>query len=267
MLVGITQSAIGRAGELRLVKFTDWEYIGPLQVLKIVWRELKTCKEYALPIIHNREGWKFDCFHALGDFWSVEKGLHRNDYDKEIGAYKVLFPSAYKVMQQSFSKKFNMALQSNLPIGTPQEIKKLFSGTSVKQGALTETYSDNNVSIPQACARSRHALGNSGDCYRDTNYPLNGIHATRSRSGYCDVNGQDILPSVKCLGDHNQDMITKYIEALHIVLIPEFFVGGSLYPLLKTTTASLILYHPDVTNECSRNNAISKHMVDTATCI
>ena len=143
----------------------------------------------------------------------------------------------------------------------------MFGGTSIKQGALTETYGYNNVSIPQACARFGHALGNSGDCYCDTNNPLNGIHAARSRSGYIDINGEDVLPSVKCLGDHNQFMVTKYIEALHIVSISEFLVGGSLYPLLKTTTACLILYHPDVTLECGRNNAISKYMVDKATSI
>ena len=101
----------------------------------------------------------------------------------------------------------------------------------------------------------------------DTNNPLNGIHAARSWSGYIDINGEDVLPSVKCLGDHNQFMVTKYIEALHIVSISEFLVGGSLYPLLKTTTACLILYHPDVTLECGRNNAISKYMVDKATSI
>ena len=62
--------AVGRPGELWLVKFTD-----ALQMTVMKWIEFKIRTKYASPVIHNRDGWKFNTYHAVGAFWVGEDGL------------------------------------------------------------------------------------------------------------------------------------------------------------------------------------------------
>jgi len=261
----LLDTCIGRSGELRLVKFTEWSIITALQILKIIWYDLKNKTQYALAILHNREGWKFCVFHALGAYWAVENGLFRDDDDVKIGAKLVLFPALYRVQQRSAPKKVANAIKGGCPQGTPKSIIDGISGKSTKCGGLTETYNHGDVSNPQARAVAGHSITQgAGDSYIDKNNPLNGIHAMRARSGYYNLKGKDHLPSLSAIGTTNFPQATKFIKELYVVSIQLFDVGERLYPLLTTTTASLILHHPTVTEELGYGNVISQYLIKAA---
>ena len=105
------------------------------------------------------------------------------------------------------------------------------------------------MSIPDAVARIGHSLGNTGDSYRDCNNPLHGIRAARARSGYYNLNGKDFPPRIDALGLVNLKCINRFIDHLFVISVKDFKRGEDLYPVLKTCTASLILFHPDITKE------------------
>ena len=56
-------------------------------------------------------------------------------------------------------------------------ITALISGKSTKQGGMTETYDNGNVSTMQACVLAGHSLGNARDSYTDPKNLLNVIYA------------------------------------------------------------------------------------------
>ena len=64
-----------------------------------------------------------------------------------------------------------------MPPGTSQKIKSQVSSRRLKQGATTDTYNHDGVSIPDAVVHIGHFLGNTGDLYRNCNNPRHGIRA------------------------------------------------------------------------------------------
>ena len=86
----------------------------------------------------------------------------------------------------------------------------------------------------------------------------------RARSGYSNLKGKDHLPSLKAIGETNLPQVTKFIKELYVVSISLFNVGEPLYPLLTTTTASLILHHPTVTKELGHGNVIPQYLIKAA---
>ena len=161
----LLDTCIGRSGELRLVKFIELSIITALKILEITWYDLKNKTQYALAILHNREGWKFCVFHALGVYWAVKNGLSRDHDDVKIGAMLVLFPKLYKVQQRSVPKKVANVIKGGCLQGTPDSMIDGISGKSIKQGGggLTETYKHGDVSNPQARAVNGHAITQGAD--------------------------------------------------------------------------------------------------------
>ena len=159
----------------------------------------------------------------------------------------MLFNELYKVQQRSVAKKVNNAMQKNMPPGTPKKIKSQVSSQGFKQEATIDTYNHDGVSIPDAVAHIGNSLGNTGDLYRDCNNPLHGIRAARVQSGYHNLNGNDFLPRLDTLGLVNLKCINRFFYHLYVILVKDFKRGEDLYPVLKICTASLILFHPEVT--------------------
>ena len=87
------------------------------QILR--WHDLKNREVSAKPIIHNRLGWKFDVFHAMGCYLAAEKGLYRSQQEIDKGMQYSMFPELKKVAQRSASKKIQTVMQKNLPPDTP----------------------------------------------------------------------------------------------------------------------------------------------------
>ena len=257
-------NAIGRAGEVRFPNYNDWILHGPMQILKTYWTEMKTRTKYSMPIIHHRDCWRYDMFHALGCYWAVEKGLVRSSEEVKMGLTQVVFPDLYKIKKESVPKKITAAIRNNLPDNTPTHVIELFSGRSIRQGSITEAFLNPDVSLAQGCARSGHSTGTTVDSYIDNTNVLFGIQAARALSGYKTVNDRDVLPRLDALGFQNHQSVHCYIQNLFEVSLEDFLQGNRLFPVLMTVTATLILHFPSILNQFGRSNAIVSCMIKAA---
>lgn len=257
--------AVGRPGELRCLKLHTMKYFGALQTVVLKWHDLKNRDVSAKPMIHNRLGWNYDWFHAMGCYWAVENGLYRSDSEKEKGWEYGMFPQLLKVQPRGASKKVQTAMRNNLPTGTPEHIAKLITGKSVRYAAVTETYAHGDVSGPQGAARTGHSIGNTGDVYKRKMNPHNGICALRARSGYNNVKGKDVLPRLQAIsGVDNRAAVAKFVDALFVINLPEFLPHGNLRPVIHTVTASMLLFHENVIRDCEIDNVVTQHMIKSA---
>ena len=176
-----------------------------------------------------------------------------------------MFPELKKVAQQSASKKIQTVMQKNLPPDTPLAVVKSITGKSVRYAAVTETYGHGDVSGPQGAARTNHSIGNTGDVYIRKMHPQHGLVALRARSGYTNVKGKDVLPTLNAIGYENRDAVTRrFVNCLFVINIPEFLPHGTLRPIIHTVTASMILFHKDVIHDCEVDNVVTQHMIKCA---
>jgi hypothetical protein len=65
-----------------------------------------------------------------------------------------------------------------------------------------------------------------------------------------------ILSEAGDLGPHAQVHVENLIKFLFVVSIPNFFPEGHLRPVLRTGTASLIMYYVRMWNECGSENVV-----------
>lgn len=63
-------------------------------------------------------------------------------------------------------------------------------------------------------------------------------------------------PRLESLGPRAQVHVEKLIKFLFVISIPDFFPEGHLRPVLRTGTASLIMYYVRMRNECGSENVV-----------
>ena len=97
-------------------------------------------------------------------------------------------------------------MQNNLPPDTPPltlVVVKSITGKSVRYAAVTETYGHGDISGPQGPARTNHSIGHTGNIlYIQKKHPQHGLVlvALQARSGYTNVKGKDVLPTLNAIG-------------------------------------------------------------------
>ncbi|CAJ1933951.1 unnamed protein product, partial [Cylindrotheca closterium] len=107
-------SAIGRAGEIKFQKFSDWRFDPYLQTTDIKWEEKKTLTMHAMPMVPDKS--YLVCFyHAIACYFALEDGLYRNETQQADGHYDFLFPSLQKIGNNSVAKKVGSIIKTNLP--------------------------------------------------------------------------------------------------------------------------------------------------------
>ncbi|KAG7344889.1 hypothetical protein IV203_032420 [Nitzschia inconspicua] len=68
-----------------------------------------------MPFVPDKTHWTSDIYHALGSWFLVEDGLHRNMEEIEGGMQNVVFPSWRKTVESSTAKLLTQAIQKCLP--------------------------------------------------------------------------------------------------------------------------------------------------------
>ncbi|KAG7350367.1 hypothetical protein IV203_009727 [Nitzschia inconspicua] len=70
--------SLARGGEVRYLNYDNWTFHQFTHVLDTQWTEMKTVNTYAMPFVPDKTHWTSDIYHALGSWFLVEDGLHRN---------------------------------------------------------------------------------------------------------------------------------------------------------------------------------------------
>ena len=79
-----------------------------------------------------------------------------------------------------------------------------------------------------------------------------------------DVDADIKVPRLECLGVHTEVAIQELMKQLFVVSVPSFLPRGSLHVVLRTCTASLIMYHRMVTQELGSANAVATKLRNSA---
>ena len=140
----------------------------------------------------------------------------------------------------------------------------------MRKGGITELAIGDLVNLFQACALSGHSTGTSADHYIDKTNVAYAIKAVKARTGYKDVNRPSKVPRLEAIWAHDasiQESVMLFVDKLFIVSVPAFQPRDALFTVLQTCAAALILYHPDVTNECGTTNIISSRLSEAARLI
>jgi hypothetical protein len=180
-------------------------------------------------------------------------------------ARKVIFPRPS--CQESYDN-----YPRELAPGMPGRHHRLFVSKIHKRGAITELCTHRNIRGLDVTGRSGHATGTSLDSYLDKTYIVRGLRGGKALSNFKDIDADVKVPRLECLGAHTVAAVQALISKLFVVSVPAFLPEGSLHMVLRTCTASLIMYHRRVTADFGyvdavvtklRNSARSATITDT----
>jgi hypothetical protein len=93
--VGMSNSCIGRGGEVKFQDYNEWTYHPLLEVTDSSWTETKTLHFYPMPMVPEKVSWEFDFYHMLGTYHSVENGLYRSQDEINKGLLNSVFPDLH----------------------------------------------------------------------------------------------------------------------------------------------------------------------------
>ena len=107
--------AVGRGGEIKLNDYNDWMWHPCFEVTDIGWAELKLLQKYAMAMVPHRCHFLLDFYHALGCFWSVERGLFRAGND-ELAIANYVFPDLHSCKDSQVTNKVTKSTTTCLRI-------------------------------------------------------------------------------------------------------------------------------------------------------
>ena len=93
---------------------------------------------------------------------------------------------------------------------------------------------------------------------------LGGLCGGKVIAGFMNVDANIKVPWLKFLGVLIEVDVQELMKHLFVVLVPSFLPRGSLHVVLRTCTASLIMYHQMVTRELGSENAVSTNLRNSA---
>ena len=241
----ILYNAIGRPGEAKFIDTSNWTWHGRFDVVDIQWLETKTKSVQAMPMFPDKCYYLLDFYHAIGSYWAVEGGLFRTDDQSPYATY--LFPLLHKMADNSVASKILNTIRDLLPEDMKKELKQSFSGKSLRQSSITELLIDPDLSYSDVLGRSGHESGTTIDTYQDKMNIATGIRGGKKLAHW----SADADVKVPKLDGLPTDSVYKMMDKLFTISVPmkRFAQGGELHMVLRTCTASLIMYHNDILSD------------------
>ena len=187
---------------------------------------------------------------ASPDWWSRIKPKLENEIDDilQTSPYATyLFPLLHKMADNSVASKILNTIRDLLPEDMKKELKQLFSGKSLRQSSITELLIDPDLSYSDVLGRSGHESGTTIDTYQDKMNIATGIRGGKKLAHW----SADADVKVPKLDGLPTDSVYKMMDKLFTISVPmkRFAQGGELHMVLRTCTASLIMYHNDILSD------------------
>jgi hypothetical protein len=250
----LTYHAMGRGGEVKFQNYADWVFDPRFQITDIHWKEMKKLATYAMPMMADLDGYECCFYHALGSFWLAESGLYRQSI--ESASAQFVFPDLHGIKDASVAKKLTQTIRDNLPIGVPQPIKDSITVKSLRKASITTLAAHSEISLFDSAGRSGHSTGTVQDSYIDRNCIALGLRGGRVLAGssiFC----KDVKPPrMEWLGPQASPHVVRFMKALFVVSLDDFFPDGALYGILGIVTASLVMHHKKLCQDFSGNQYI-----------
>ncbi|KAL3795495.1 hypothetical protein ACHAWO_003295 [Cyclotella atomus] len=230
--------AIGRPGEIKYDDYNDWYFDLLTELVDTSWKESKNLKKYTMPRVSD-DFFGFDWYCVMGAFFMCEDGLFRSEEQIEQGKLNAVFVRLHQLQDASVAGKLAAAIQSNIPDNVLEEIRKLFTGKSLRKGAITELSMNSGLSIFNLSARSGHSLGVAMQDYVDQNNPAASFPAANALHGQRTLSAIPVLPDFNAVGSSNRNQWVALVKAAFVITIPDFMPGGRHSIILEVMMASM----------------------------
>lgn len=213
-IINITFHAVGRGGEVKLVRIDEmtWDFL--FQSPDCNWKELKTLTDQCMLFSASRWSYLCDFFHSLGLYFACEHGLFRSNPSGPTAAY--LFPALHRIATTSAAKYLTEWLQDEIQ----PRLKKGTTSRSLRKGSATVMMSDNNLNDSQINDRGGWSSGSNSDSYRNSNPAMN-LPGGRVLAGWPAFHHVQ-SPRLECLGEENFDAVESFLKKPYVVNVTQF---------------------------------------------
>ncbi|CAB9498383.1 expressed unknown protein [Seminavis robusta] len=270
--VVITWKSVGRAGEAKFLTYEKLhldDYLNMCVTNMFQKKELRSTPGGFVP------DWQFPelCpFFLLGAYWCLNHGLSRdpNDMvDMNSPAYrksKYVFQSFHAITDAQVSTQITTIIRSVLP----DQIKKAYSGRSLRYGAMTQLTWNPLVTPEEANAIGGWATGSSREIYIFV-YLVAIMPPILALAGYPNPRHIPSLPNLHHLSTDNDPtkamnphLVNALIDALIVVSLPEFQApNGKLRKLLHVVVAVMIQHYCYVEDTYSNSHPLVMKMIES----
>ena len=150
-------------------------------------------------------------------------------------------------------------LRQSIP-AEQSHLKATVSSRSLRKGATTEMATHSDVTLPQILMRGGWSSGTNMDPYRICT-TAGTLPGAKALAGWKDAKADVFPPMLSALGEQNRADFERYMHALYSTNnLPWFQEGASLWPLLQTCTASLIMYLSDFARDFKLSHPLVQKM-------
>ena len=115
-----TAYAVGRSGEVKFNKFSNWVFDPRFNLTDTCWTEIKTTNIYSSPQVnvYARDSFAVDWYHAMGCYGSLEKGFITTQ--KELSDF--VFPPLHRMTDNNVSIYITRIICNNVGKDVPKDV-------------------------------------------------------------------------------------------------------------------------------------------------
>ena len=247
--IALTFHGMGRGGETKCLRWTEWEWDLKFDCPEAIWTEVKTVQRYPLDFVANKytsnKSYLLDIFHSLGCYFAIENGLHRPEDDN---AAKLIFPDLYSLNVNSVTGKLTSVLKKYCD----EALRGNTSMKSIRRGCSTLLALNKHIGETDRKMRGGHVHAESSD--KSLVYPYScpalTLPSAKALAGW-DFPHQDVhCPRIEALSSEDQTKALMMMDHLFpTISVKHFLPKGKLRPLLRVCFASLIMYYPETCND------------------
>ena len=112
-----------------------------------------------MAMVPDRDSYICDFYHSLWCFFTLEKGLFRDNISKRASDF--LFPTLHKLRNNSITSSLTRTIRDNLPGGICNEVKNYFSSKSLRKGGVSELAFHPEIGVYESAGRTGHHVGSN----------------------------------------------------------------------------------------------------------
>lgn len=254
----LTFLSVGRGGEIKFLRYDEMWWDAYFQCPDATWTEMKTLKQSSMLYGPDSASYMCDFYHSLGCFYLVEDGLFRLGRGRTIDKY--VFPDLHKYQNSSVAKLLSNILKKH----TADSLKKSTSVKGLRIGSTTTMAAHPSVTLVEQISRGGWSSGSKTDVYTESVPALN-LPGLLALLGWKDPHALVYPPRLECLDYDTLLAVERFIEEAFVVSMDRFKDGGDLHLLLRTCTASLIMYFCPMMKDFGSCNAAVSKMISAAT--
>jgi hypothetical protein len=247
--------AVGRGGEIKFQRYDEWYFDQNFQNIDATWSELKTLARNPMlfgPAKYGKGSYLCDFYHALGTFYVVEEGLARHGVLEQ--RHKYVFPQLD--VGQVAKLLTDLIREHTNPV-----VRDKYSSRSVRKGMTTAL--QYHVTDAELNIRGGWQSTSTSTSYKEANVGLT-LPALNAINGWTDIRSKKWPPRLECFEASTQLKFEQFMAKLFVIHLPAFESCGHLRPLLRTCTASLLMYLEDYEEDYSVRNLLVQRMYSAA---